>query len=70
MATIPFEVEDGIDHVLHQLGPGDLAVLGDMADQHEGAAARLGEAHQGVRRRAHRLPSRGSLQPVDPQRLN
>ena len=46
VAAIALEIEHRVDHVLDQLGPGDLAVLGDMPDQDDGAAARLGEAHQ------------------------
>ena len=33
MAALAFEIEHRIDQMLDRLGPGDLAVLGDVADQ-------------------------------------
>ena len=33
VAALAFEVEDGVDHVLDHAGAGDLAVLGDVADE-------------------------------------
>ena len=35
------EIEHGVDHVLDDARAGDLAVLGDVADQHDGRARRL-----------------------------
>ena len=42
MAALPFEIKDGVDHVLDDLGAGDLPVFCDMADQHQRRAAPLG----------------------------
>jgi hypothetical protein len=47
------EGEHRIDHVLDHARTGDLAVLGDMADQDHGRARALGEADQRLRARAH-----------------
>ncbi len=44
MAALALEIEDGVHHVLDHAGPGDLAVLGDMADEDGGNAAPLGVA--------------------------
>ena len=44
------EGEHGIDHVLDHARAGDLAVLGDVADQDDGGAGALGEADQRLRR--------------------
>jgi hypothetical protein len=41
VAALAFEIKDGIDHVFDHAGAGDLAVLGDMADQDDRHAARL-----------------------------
>ena len=49
VAAVALEVEHRVDHVLEHAGPGDLAVLGDVADQEQGRAAALGEADQLVR---------------------
>ena len=40
VAAVAFEVEHGVDHVLDHLRAGDLAVLGDVADEQQGAALR------------------------------
>ena len=37
--ALALEREHGIDHVLDDAGPGDLAVLGDVADEDDGRAA-------------------------------
>ena len=39
---VALEIEHAVDDVLEHAGPGEAAVLGDVADQHHGAAARLG----------------------------
>ena len=49
MAALALEIEHGVDRVLEQAGPCDLAVLGDVADQEQRGAAPLGEADQLVR---------------------
>ena len=46
VAAVAFEIEHGVDHVLEHAGPGDGAFLGDVPDQHEREAARLGEPDQ------------------------
>ena len=33
VAAVALEIEHGVDHVLDHLGAGDLAVLGDVADE-------------------------------------
>ena len=45
--------DDRIDHMLDDAGSGDLPVLGDMADENDGGARRLGVADQRLRRAAH-----------------
>ena len=47
------ERQHRVDHVLDHPRAGDLAVLGDVADQDQRRAARLGEADQRLRRAAH-----------------
>jgi hypothetical protein len=49
VAALALEIKDGIDHVFDDAGAGDLAVLGDMADQDHRHAAPLGEGHQLMR---------------------
>ena len=41
-----FELQDNIDDMLQNFGPGDAALLGDMADKDDGNARLLGEAEQ------------------------
>ena len=53
MRAFALEGEHRIDHVLDHARAGDLAVLGDMADQDDGRARALGEADQRLRRAAH-----------------
>ena len=50
-----FEREHRVDHVLDHARAGDLAVLGDVADQDDGGAGALGEADQHLR--ARRAPA-------------
>ena len=50
IAALTFEGEHGVDHVLHHTRAGDLAVLGDVADQHDRDAPLLGQSHQLGRR--------------------
>ena len=53
MAAFALEIEHGVDHVLDDARAGDLAVLGDVADQHDGRTGRLGVAdHRLAPRRA------------------
>ncbi len=49
MRALAFEGQHGVDHVLDHARAGDLAVLGDMADQDDGGARALGEADQRLR---------------------
>ena len=51
MAAFALEIEHGVDHVLDDARAGDLALLGDMADQHDRRAGRLGVADHRLRRR-------------------
>ncbi len=53
MRAFAFEREHRIDHVLDHARAGDLAVLGDVADQDDGRARALGEADQRLRAGAH-----------------
>ena len=53
MAAVALEGGDGVDHVLDHARPGDLPVLGDMADQDHAGAGKLGEADQGLSGAAH-----------------
>ncbi len=46
MAALALEIEHRIHQMLDRLGAGDLAVLGDMADQQQRRAGCLGIAHQ------------------------
>ena len=41
VAAVALEIEHGVDHVLDHLGPGDLAVLGDVADEQRAAPCAL-----------------------------
>ena len=50
---VALEIEHRVDHVLDDARAGDLAVLGDVADEDDGRAAGLGEADQRLRRAAH-----------------
>ena len=43
MPALALEGQDAIDHVLQNLGAGDDAFLGDMADQHQNEALGLGQ---------------------------
>ncbi len=47
MAALAFEVEHRVDHVFEELGAGDLAVLGDVADQDQAGLTALGRFHAG-----------------------
>ncbi len=46
VAAFALEVEHRVDHVFEHLGPGDLALFGDMADQHDDRCRFLGVADQ------------------------
>ena len=46
MAAVAFEIEHGIDHVLDDLGTGDLAVLRHVADEQQRGARHLGVADE------------------------
>jgi hypothetical protein len=46
VAALALEVEHGVDHVLDHARAGDLALLGDVADQHHRDAAPLGEGDE------------------------
>jgi diguanylate cyclase (GGDEF)-like protein len=44
--AVAFEIDDGVDDVLDDLGAGERAGLGDMADEDDGGAAGFGEIDQ------------------------
>ena len=44
--VLAFELQDHIDNMLQNLGPGDGAFLGNMADQDDGDTCRFGKAQQ------------------------
>ena len=71
VAALALEVEHGVDHVLDHARPGDLAVLGDVADEDDGGAAALGESDELVGRGAD-LGDRagGAVDAVGPQGLD
>ena len=66
-AGLVLEVQHRVHQVLEQAGTCDRAFLGDVADDDDGGAARLGEAHQlrgafaQLRHGARRRTSRGRL---------
>ena len=71
VAGVALEIEHGVDHVLDDARAGDLAVLGDVADQHHGGAGFLGKARQRLRRGAHLGDGAGrGIDAVGPQRLD
>ena len=71
MAAVAFETQHGIDHVLQHSRPGDTALLGNVADQHQREVAGLGQADQLERRRAHlRDGARRAFDRVHPHRLD
>ena len=45
-ALLALKIEHAVHHVLQHLGPGDTALLGDMAHHEHGGAALLGKAHE------------------------
>ena len=53
MRAFALERQHRVDHVLDHAGAGDLAVLGDVADQDDGRAGVLGVADERLRRAAH-----------------
>ena len=53
VAAFALEIEHGVDHVLDDARAGDLAFLGDVADQHDRRARRFGVADHRLRRGAH-----------------
>ena len=63
VTAFAFEIEHGVNHVLDNSWAGDLAFLGDMADENDRRAGRFGIADHRLRRgsskarlRAARLP--------------
>ncbi len=71
VAAVALEVEDCVDHVLDHLGSGDLALFGDMADEHQCAALRFGEANQRLRCGANlAYGAGGCFERLGPKRLD
>ncbi len=46
MRIFAFEVENGIDEMFQSFRPGDKSFFGDVADEHDRAASRLGSFEQ------------------------
>ncbi len=53
LPAIALEIEHGIDHMLEHARPGDLSILGDMANEDEGKPALFGRADEFMRAGAH-----------------
>ena len=53
MTPLALKIKDGVHHMLHHARPGNLAVLGDMADQNDRHAALFGKGDQLMRGGAH-----------------
>ena len=71
VAALALEVEHGVDHVLDHARAGDLALLGDVADQDHRDAAALGEGGELVRAGADLGDrARRALDVVDPHGLD
>ena len=71
LRAFAFERQHGVDHVLDHAGTGDLAVLGDVADQNQRGAGFLGEANQRLCRCAHlRHGARRGFHGVGPHGLD
>ena len=52
VAALALEAQHRVDHMLEHARAGDVAVLGDMADEHHRGPVLLGEADQLLRRGA------------------
>ena len=71
MRAFALERQHRVDHVLDHARAGDLAVLGDVADQDDGGAGALGEADQRLRGAAHLRDGAGrGLDRVGPHGLD
>ncbi len=71
VAAFALEVEHRVNHVLDDARAGDLAILGDVADEDDRGARLLGVADQRLRRTAHLRNRAGSrIDHVGPQRLD
>ena len=46
VATLPFKIQHCVDHMLDHAGTGDLALFGDVTNEHDGGAAPFGEGCQ------------------------
>ncbi len=71
MAAVALEIEHGVDHVLDDARAGDLAILGDVADEHDGGTRLLGKADHRLHAGAHLGDGAGRrIGKVAPQRLD
>ena len=71
MAALAFEIEHRIDHMFEHLGPGNHAILGDVADQEQGEVRTFRQADQFLRRGAHLGDGAGRrIQAVDKHGLH
>jgi len=46
VVLIAFKVDDGVDHVFKQFGPGDVAFFSDVADDNDGNKCGFGDLHK------------------------
>ncbi|CUX24933.1 hypothetical protein AGR7C_Cc160327 [Agrobacterium deltaense Zutra 3/1] len=71
MSPVAFEIKHGIDHVLDHARTGDLAFLGDVADQHHGRARLFGKPDHRLHTGAHlRHRAGGGIGRIAPQCLD
>ncbi|CUX29170.1 hypothetical protein AGR7B_Cc50034 [Agrobacterium deltaense RV3] len=71
MSAVAFEIKHGIDHVLDHARTGNLAFLGDMADEHHGRAGLLGETDHRLHAGTHlRHRAGGGIGRIAPKRLD
>ena len=71
MRAFAFEIEHRVDHVLDDARAGDLAFLGDMADQHDRGTCGFRIADDALRRGAHLCDRAGRrISEVGPKRLD
>ena len=69
--ALAFEIQDRVDDVLQRLRAGEIAVLRDVADEHDRHVAALGGEQQMRRDLAHLADAaRGGLKPRGKDRLN
>ena len=72
VAAVAFEIQHRVDHVLQHARAGDGAVLGDVADQHDGEVAGLGQrgSARSAQARTWRDGAGGAVDGVEPHGLD